>query len=73
MYGLMAAGLSNLMSTLLVILLYGDPSKNLYLITQSLATTAILILNMKLFKIYRPCIIGEEKKMQHELTKTRLN
>ena len=69
----MAAGLSNLISTLLVILLYGEPSKNMYLLTQSLATTAILILNMKLFKIYRSGIFGQEKKEQHELIKTRLN
>ena len=53
MIGLMVAGFSNLICTLLVILLYGDKTKNKYLLIHSLASSVVMILNMNIFKIYK--------------------
>ena len=49
----MVAGFSNLICTLLVILLYGDKTKNKYLVIYSLASSVVMILNMNILKIYK--------------------
>ena len=67
------AGLSNLISTLLVIMLYGDFSKNKYLVMQSLASTIFMILSMKLFKIYKSLLFDKHKKEQDTWIKNRVD
>ena len=53
MWGLTITVLSNLISTLLVIILNGDFSKNKYLVMQSLASTFFMILNTNSAKFYK--------------------
>ena len=67
------AGLSNLISTLLVIMLYGDFSKNKYLVMQSLASTIVMILSMKLFKIYKSMLFDKDTKEQDTWIKNRVD
>ena len=58
MQALTVAGLSNLISTLLVILLQGDKSKYGFLLIQSLFFTVVMILNLNIFKIFKSYLYG---------------
>ena len=58
MQALTVAGLSNLISTLLVILLLGDKSKYGFLLIQSLFFTVVMILNLNIFKIFKSYLYG---------------
>jgi hypothetical protein len=58
MQALTVAGLSNLISTLVVILLQGNKSKYGYLLVQSLFSTVVMILNLNIFKIFKSYLYG---------------
>ena len=73
MIGLMVAGFSNLICTLLVILLYGDKTKNKYLLTHSLASSVVMILNMKILKIFKFELVGWGTSNKEETIKNRIN
>ena len=54
-------------------MLYGDFSKNKYLVMQSLASTIIMILNMKLAKIYKSLLFNKGTEEQDTWIKSRVN
>ena len=74
MQALTVAGLSNLISTLLVILLQDDKSHCGFLLVQSLFSTFVMILNMRIFKIFNSYLYGwNNLKDPDNWIKERLN
>ena len=70
-YPVLLAGFSNFISTIFVILLYGDPSKNWFLLNQSFLATFIMVLNMNMSKILKSCLL-DKKWEDDNLTRNRL-
>ena len=74
MQALTVAGLSNLISTLLVILLQGAKSWHGFLLVQSLFSTFVMVINLNIFKIFKSYLYGwSNKKDQDNWIKERLN
>ena len=73
MQALTIVGLSNLISTLLVIVLQHGYANFGFLIIQSVFSTVVMILNLNMFTLFKAYLFGWEKDNPDSWIKNRLN